>query len=98
LPILDRLKELNVTYEDVAASKIGKSLVKISKHKDSNVAKKVNNIIDKWKKLKKSDKKQTSTLSATTNESVNITKEVTKIAENKNTPSSNTNDSKQFIY
>jgi hypothetical protein len=57
ISILKRLKNANAAYEDLSNSKIGKTIMKLSKHKNTEIISLTGALIEKWKKLKKTDKK-----------------------------------------
>ena len=57
--ILKRLEEIEISYDDLSVifnsnyqnTKIGKTLKKLTKHKDQIVSKLADKLIDKWKKV-----------------------------------------------
>lgn len=60
--ILKRLEEIEISYDDLSVilnkkinsiknTKIGKTLKKLTKHKDQNVSKLADKLINKWKKV-----------------------------------------------
>ncbi len=53
---LKRLNEINISYNDISITKIGKTLKKLTKHSDKKISIHAENIINKWKKLVKVDK------------------------------------------
>lgn len=59
--MLKRLGEVKVSYEDLSMTKIGKTLMKLTKNKDKSVSELASKLIEKWKKeVKKPENKEKS--------------------------------------
>ena len=53
---LKRLNDINVSYNDISITKIGKTLKKLTKHSEKLISIHAISIINKWKKLVKVEK------------------------------------------
>jgi transcription elongation factor S-II len=51
--VLNKLLDTEVGYDDISNSKIGKTLKKLTKHKNQDISKLSDKVIDKWKKMVK---------------------------------------------